>query len=566
MKNWKFLIANCLLLCLLILVPGAGCLAEEAGESQEETEEPIPDSYYYTIESNQIKNWPQGPMIESASAVVFDMDSNTFLYSKNAEATQYPASITKIMTTLILVETCDLDDEITFSEIVYDLEEGSSHLGIKPGETITLRDAAYGIMLASANDISNGVAEYIGGSLSGFADLMNQKAAELGCVNTHFSNPHGLYSDDHYTCAADMARIAQAAYENSTFREIVTARTYTIPKTNVTDEERYLLNHHKMMQDDSDYYWQYCMGGKTGFTSQCLNTLVTYAEKDGRSLVSVVLRVNGAGKAYEESRQILAYGFDNFSSVNCKSVRTEKTFYDIMGLNYLGAAASLQSDVWRRQPFSDCFAALTLPDSITASDLEFQISQMDGITKEISYRYEGIEVGSAQGSFEPIFVPAVQPFEHEPKSIKTAESGSGDETDDSIQIESLDDVMTQASEILQTGYAAVSAYAEKHLVAVLSGCIVVLALILVFAVVLIFRGTAERRMRRRRKQEEAERRKREEEIERMTTAEIEAELRAYMEQEKIRREKEKIAQEMAERAAVKTEESEGEAQDTEQSE
>lgn len=100
------------------------------------------------------------------------------------------------MTTLLLVENCDLDDEITFSDIVYDLEEGSSHLGIQPGEKMTLRDAAYGIMLASANDISNGVAEYIGGSLSGFADMMNAKAAELGCVNSHFANPHGLYNDD----------------------------------------------------------------------------------------------------------------------------------------------------------------------------------------------------------------------------------------------------------------------------------------------------------------------------------------------------------------------------------
>lgn len=138
------------------------------------------------IESNEIKNWPQGPAIEAASATVLDMDSDTFLYSKNAEEKQYPASITKIMTTLLLVENCDLDDEITFSDIVYDLEEGSSHLGIQPGEKMKLRDAAYGIMLASANDISNGVAEYIGGSISGFADLMNERAKEIGCVNTHF--------------------------------------------------------------------------------------------------------------------------------------------------------------------------------------------------------------------------------------------------------------------------------------------------------------------------------------------------------------------------------------------
>ena len=317
MKSWKSLIAGFLIVCLCMFAPCPYLFAEEnSTEAQEEeTEEAIPESYYYPIESNEIKNWPQGPAIEAASATVLDMDSGTFLYSKNAEEKQYPASITKIMTTLLLVENCDLDDEITFSDIVYDLEEGSSHLGIQPGEKMKLRDAAYGIMLASANDISNGVAEYIGGSISGFADLMNERAKEIGCVNTHFSNPHGLYSDDHYTCAYDMALIAKTAYGNETFRKIVTARSYTIPKTNLTDEERYLVNHHKMMQSDEEYYWEYCTGGKTGFTSQCLNTLVTYAEKDGRRLVSVILRVNGAGKAYDESRQILEYGFDNFSSV-----------------------------------------------------------------------------------------------------------------------------------------------------------------------------------------------------------------------------------------------------------
>lgn len=114
------------------------CGGKFDGAQEEETEEAIPESYYYPIESNEIKNWPQGPAIEAASATVLDMDSGTFLYSKNAEEKQYPASITKIMTTLLLVENCDLDDEITFSDIVYDLEEGSSHLGIQPGEKMKL--------------------------------------------------------------------------------------------------------------------------------------------------------------------------------------------------------------------------------------------------------------------------------------------------------------------------------------------------------------------------------------------------------------------------------------------
>ena len=172
MKNWKTVLAGLFIFCLLICAPLAVFAEEDGAQQEEETEEPVPESYDYPIESNEIKDWPQGPKIEAASATVLDMDSGTFLYSKNATEKMYPASITKIMTTLLLVENCNLDDEITFSEIVYDLEEGSSHLGIQPGETITLRDAAYGIMLASANDISNGVAEYIGGSISGFADMI----------------------------------------------------------------------------------------------------------------------------------------------------------------------------------------------------------------------------------------------------------------------------------------------------------------------------------------------------------------------------------------------------------
>ena len=159
MKNWKTVLAGLFIFCLLICAPLAVFAEEDGAQQEEETEEPVPESYDYPIESNEIKDWPQGPKIEAASATVLDMDSGTFLYSKNATEKMYPASITKIMTTLLLVENCNLDDEITFSEIVYDLEEGSSHLGIQPGETITLRDAAYGIMLASANDISNGVAE-----------------------------------------------------------------------------------------------------------------------------------------------------------------------------------------------------------------------------------------------------------------------------------------------------------------------------------------------------------------------------------------------------------------------
>lgn len=551
MKNWKAVLAMLLVLCLFACSSCQPIRAEEGDEQQEEeTEPPIPDSYYYPIESNAIKGWPQGPAIEAASATVMDLDSGTFLYSKNAEATQYPASITKIMTTLLLVENCDLDDEITFSEIVYDIEEGSSHCGIHPGETMTLRDAAYGIMLESANDISNGVAEYIAGSVSGFADMMNERAAEIGCVNTHFSNPHGLYRDDHYTCAYDMALIAAEAFRNPAFREITGTRIHTIPETNLVEEERYLYNHNKMLQPEEDYYKSYCVGGKNGFTTQCLNTLVIYAEKDGQRLVSVILRVNGAGKAYEESSAILEYGFENFSTVNYKRYSPKATFYDIMGLTCLGKAAGFQSDVWKRTPFSDCSICITTPDTVTAEQLGREVTKGKGNSVAVAYSYEGTPVGASYGAFSPVYAPAQLSFE------RTIETEAGEEqkgAEGSIQIEGLDDVLTQTAAIFDSGYTALASYAKEHTLTVLAAGGVLLVLLVIFLVVLVFRCTADYRIQRRRKQEQKERERREEEIERMTTAEIEAELRAGMEQERLRKEEQRVKEDEAGGAAEEPE-------------
>lgn len=541
MKNWKAYVAGFLVLCLCLMTPLTSAFAEENHEEQE-TEEPIPESYYYEIESNGIENWPQGPAIESAAAVVMDMDTGTFLYSKQATEKMYPASITKIMTTLLLLEHCDLDDTVTFSEIVYDLEEGSSHLGIQPGEEMTIRDAAYGIMLASANDLSNGIAEYIGGSISGFADLMNERAAEIGCVNTHFSNPHGLYSEDHYTCAYDMALIAAEAYENEMFRKIAGTKEYTIPETNLVEEQRSFLNHHKMIQKDSEYYREWCKGGKNGFTSQCLNTLVTFYEKEGQNLVAVVLRVNGAGKAYSETIEILAYALDNFDNKIYEKSASNKTFYDIMGLGYFGNASKFQSTVWKNKPTEVSEVNITLPNNGDIDFLSYDLVQENGNEKVVAYKYNGQPVGTAKGSFKTIYAPVQLVFEKE-----IEDSSSVLSTD--IQIESLDEVLTQTMSIFDTGYKMIQDYAEDHFVIVAAGGIILLIILIISIVVLIFRNTADARIRRRRKQEEIERRKREEEIEKMTTAEIEAELRMVMEQERLRKENEERARAEAERAA-----------------
>lgn len=557
MKKRKTIIAALLALCLFFVIPVPLAYAEE-DRPEQETEEPIPESWYYEIESNNIQGWPQGPQIESASAVVMDLDTGVFLYSKQATEKQYPASITKIMTALLLIENCNLDDTITFSEIVYAIEEGSTHLGIQPGEEMTLRDAVYGIMLASANDISNGVAEYIAGSVSAFADMMNAKAEELGCVNTHFSNPHGLYSDDHYTCAYDMALIARAAFENETFREIAGTAQYTIPTTNLTDEERYLLNHHKMIQPDSDYYQEWCLGGKNGYTSQCLNTLVTYGSKDGKNLVSVVLRVNGAEKAYIESTQILEYGFANFYTKNYENNISSPTFYDIMRIGYVGSASDFLSPVWYRVPVENISAQITLPYSAAADAITYIVTEESANTRSFTYEYNGQPVGTASGKLNTLFVPVQLAYEREPDipAQETSDSSLG-------QLEGLDEVFAQTAELFEEGVQFVSDYTAEHFVVVLAVGAVLLVILIIFIFVLVFRCTADARIRRMRRLEEKERQKREAEIEQMTTAEIEAELRAAMEQERLQRERERQAREEAERAAREAEEMEQKAHETE---
>ena len=555
MRHWKVVLTGIFVFCLVLLC--RFCMFTQKKRWKRRQKNPFRS--LTIIRSNPMR-FPGGrkaPRLRLRPPWYWIWIPEPFCTSKNATSKQYPASITKIMTTLLLVENCNLEDTITFSEIVYDLEEGSSHLGIQPGEKMTLKDAAYGMMLASANDICNGVAEYMDGSISAFADRMNRRAEELGCVNTHFSNPHGLYSEDHYTCAYDMALIARAAYENPVFREITGTSEYTIPKTNVTDEERSFLNHHKMLQKEEAFYQDWCTGGKNGYTEDCLNTLVTYAEKDGRRLVSVVLRVNGADKSYSESTQILNYAFDSFSDRKMEAGAPQKTFYEIMGLDTLGKAEVFQSPVWKRTAATGVSMAVTLPGSANLADLEKVVSSQDGEATTVAYQYGDTAVGTAAGRFAGIYAPVQMVFEGEAQPL---EASSGTVSQEAGEIQN---AAAQAVNLLTSSYDSFVAYADENLITVAAAGLALLVILIVFVIVLIFRCTKDSRMKRRRRQEEAERRRREEEIDRMTTAEIEAELRAVMEEERKRKEQEMLANAEAERAAREAREMEEKLHETE---
>lgn len=297
----KQLLCSVLAFGLVTAVSPAAVCATEGTEP--------PAAYYEAVQTDTLANWPQGPAIYAESGILVDLDTQEILYSKNIDKQLYPASITKVMTTLVAIESSSPEEPVTFSQHALDsIEWDSSNIGCRLNETLTMEQCWYAMMLNSANEVCCGVAEHISGSIEAFVEKMNQKAAELGCTNTHFSNPNGLPDETHYTTAHDMALIANAAYQNETFRQVFSTRQYEIPPTPQYTETRYLYNHHKMMQPDTEYYYEGCLGGKTGYTETALNTLVTIASRSGKNLLCVTMRTQGR-QVYTDTASLFDYGF-----------------------------------------------------------------------------------------------------------------------------------------------------------------------------------------------------------------------------------------------------------------
>lgn len=253
------------------------------------------------------------PTVEAEGAVLMDAATGKVLFGKNQDTQFYPASITKVMTALLVLERCSLNDVVTFSaSATTNLESGAVSLKITEGDQLTVEQALYGLLLKSANEIGNGLAEHVGGSISGFADLMNEKAKSLGCKNTHFVNPHGLNDSTHKTTPYDMALILRAALQNDTFRKIDSTLTYEFPATKNAGARTITMGHKMMYPSDSRYY-QGIIGGKTGYTSLAGNTLVTGAERDGVRLIAVVMKSKGTH--YTDTKAMLDYGFANYAAL-----------------------------------------------------------------------------------------------------------------------------------------------------------------------------------------------------------------------------------------------------------
>lgn len=250
------------------------------------------------------------PVIAAEGAVLLDAATGKVLFGKNENQQFYPASITKVMTALLVLERCSLTDVVTFSAAATtNLESGAVSLDITEGDQLTVEQCLYGLLLKSANEIGNGLAEHVAGSVSGFADLMNAKARELGCQNTQFTNPHGLNDASHKTTPYDMALIMRAALQNETFRKIATTTSYRFPATKKSGERTITMGHKMLYPTDSRYY-EGVIGGKTGYTSKAGNTLVTGVERNGVRLIAVVMKARSTH--YADTKAMFDYGFANY--------------------------------------------------------------------------------------------------------------------------------------------------------------------------------------------------------------------------------------------------------------
>ncbi len=276
----------------------------------------------FTIRALAAPEWPSDVSIQADGGIVMDADTGTVLYGKNMNQQYYPASITKILTALIVLERCDLDEMVSFShDDVYNVEAGSSSAGIDEGDVLTVRDCLYALMLASANESANALACHVSGSREEFAKLMNEKAASLGCTGSHFANPSGLNDENHYTTAHDMALIAREAIKNPEFLAINGTRSYKLAPTKRTPEGGYVANHHKMLNKNESVYYPGAFAGKTGYTSLAGNTLVTCAKKDGMTLIAVVL--NGHQSHYSDTKAMFDFAFRNFQSLKAVDYETQ---------------------------------------------------------------------------------------------------------------------------------------------------------------------------------------------------------------------------------------------------
>lgn len=410
-----------IVLLFILLLAGAGrdvyatgVDAQEAGQEtdqeeelteKEKREQMLKEIYDMPVQSNEIKGWPKGPGTYGDAAIVMDAGTGAILYAKNIDEHFYPASITKVLTALVALENGKFEDPVVVSEdCVSFLEPGDSSIGLKKGNEITLEQALYATLLASANEAAYAVGENVGKNAghdyAWFLEQMNERCRELGGTNSNFANTNGLPDPDHYTCARDMALIGSEMFKYPEFFKIVQTMQYEIPASD-TCQQHIFQQKHKMLNESSREYYKYAVGGKTGYTPDALNTLITMADKDGMQLVCVVLHTQ-SGHHYGDTRKLFDYGYKNFTKTPVEGNETSQDVGEI--LEEEGGGYVL------------------LPKGVEFADLEMELVPDDANDGKatLNYIYEGNLVGKARAKLSDQYIN-----EHKAK-IEKLDTGADD--------------------------------------------------------------------------------------------------------------------------------------------
>ena len=411
-------------LLLLLLIPvltftalpiQANATAQDfLDEAEERKDEPV--------ESNGRPSWPQGPAIGAEAAVLMDADTGAVLYAKNMDEELFPASITKLMTCLVAIENCSLDEVITVNQSAINANEADgSHMYLRAGEQLTLEELLYGILINSANEACNAVGEHIGGSIDGYVDMMNAKAQELGCTHTHFVTANGLHNEEHYTSAHDMALIAQAFFSYDILCRMSSTARYRIPSTDLHDEHN--LHSKNRLYAGAEYAYEPLVGSKTGFTSLSRQTLVSCAQKGDLRLICVILREESPYQ-FTDTVTLFDYGFEHFQKVRTSQYETRfgisnSDFFD--GDNdVFGSTSPLMT--------LDDEALILLPDTLSFTSLNTNVyydALPEHAVARIAYDYEGIPMGNAYVFLNTSSAPEVR-FTPGSQMNSTAGDGASD--------------------------------------------------------------------------------------------------------------------------------------------
>jgi len=391
----KFITGFTTLICVgaLFFHSGAAACAASKTELALEANRALP------IQSNEVANWPAGPVVGAESAILMEAETGAILYAKNIHMQEYPASTTKILTTLIASEQCSMDEIVTFShDAVFDTPRDSSHIAMDVGQELTMEQCLNAILIRSANEVSFAVAEHITGTTdwSVFAEMMNQRAAELGCINSHFANPNGLPDENHYTTAYDLAMIGRAFFSNEMLCKITLTRRMEFPATEKLPKGKLEVNLMQIIPGGT-YAYEYLVGCKTGYTDSARSCLVSCAEKDGMKLICVVMK-DEAPYQYEDTIALFNYGFNNFDKVNVSQAETKYNI-DNTGLFYSG------NDIFgNSQPILSLNKNdyIVLPKTTSFNELDSVISydtQNENQAAIITYTYHDVYIGSVSLNF-----------------------------------------------------------------------------------------------------------------------------------------------------------------------